>query len=159
MIDDDLIAAALAEENAANGGSSSSSSKYVGQVALADMVAEAPTLRLSFKNIKKIDNLHGFQVTTGCGARRLERLASARARAHCRHRSLSHRRAIVSHRPPPRPTKSLAMQRHGKDAWCARSRAVTTGTVVCTAHGVTWRRAPGACALAAGCVRCVGCVG
>ena len=71
VIDDDLIAAALAEENAANGGSSSSSSKYVGQVALADMVAEAPTLRLSFKNIKKIDNLHGFQVTTGCGARRL----------------------------------------------------------------------------------------
>ena len=58
VIDDDLIAAALAEEQ------TSAASKHVGQVALADMVAEAHVLRLSFKNIKRIDNLHGFQALT-----------------------------------------------------------------------------------------------
>lgn len=58
VIDDDLISAALRD---ADTHISKESSSEVSPTALADMVAEATCLSLSFKNILKIGNLQGFQ--------------------------------------------------------------------------------------------------
>jgi Leucine-rich repeat (LRR) protein len=55
VVDEDMIAAALVEEA---GGDQTISSMATFE--LAQVVATAPTLRLSYKNILKIDNLQGF---------------------------------------------------------------------------------------------------
>lgn len=55
VIDEELIQSSLYDgQNEAAGGA----------ISLAAMVSEATSLRLSFKNIKKIDNLSGFENLT-----------------------------------------------------------------------------------------------
>ncbi|KAJ8598776.1 hypothetical protein CTAYLR_009873 [Chrysophaeum taylorii] len=60
VIDDELIFAALRESDGTPGAKEASGGVDLGQANLADMVLDAPELRLSFKNILKLDNLQGF---------------------------------------------------------------------------------------------------
>ena len=60
VIDDELIATAL-RETISTKSPMDATTKELSASALADMVAEATELSLSFKNVLKIDNLQGFQ--------------------------------------------------------------------------------------------------
>lgn len=64
VIDEDLIKAAYEEEKESqkSGGETGEIKKE--SVSMAEIIAEATSLRLSFRNIFKIDNLQGFQNIT-----------------------------------------------------------------------------------------------
>mmetsp|Transcript_11351 Transcript_11351/g.39436 ORF Transcript_11351/g.39436 Transcript_11351/m.39436 type:complete len:311 (+) Transcript_11351:55-987(+) len=67
VIDDEVITAALLSGAGADGSKAPRSAQNAGSASppgLADLVAGAATLKLSFKNVRDIDNLIGFQNLT-----------------------------------------------------------------------------------------------
>lgn len=64
VIDDELILSALRGGEGPFGSKEVSQAIDLSQESLASIVQQAPTLKLSFRNILKIDNLQGFQALT-----------------------------------------------------------------------------------------------